>query len=497
VAGYVKVSKYDEATGKPREELGFVPLNHLVFAEVAKEEEALGSLAEVLWPHRDANRAFLSAGKGERVEVLREDSGFEGWSECALGGVRGLFPRPYLALASRSNSYVSLAQLLVADPSLELVRSMGTAVKATSADRCGRLLLEAFAANQQELRLLRACVDSEVACSTSEGTLFRRNSINSVAMAEYARSIGSEYLRLVLQPTLDKVGFGRESYELDPAKIVAPDTVGAGVANIVARCEELLERLISTVPQMPPQIAYICWALATAVAEKMPQARHVAVGGFVMLRFICPVIAANMAGLAPVPPERRRGLVLISKALINLVNDVEFGKKEPYMTPLEGPLRQTGTAKLHAFFDAACRLGGEFRVPGVVSSAVAADAKCMAGLQQFLEDPSAQNDLAKQNPALFARLQRALKECPPVPAKVVEEPSEVEKLYPKFAGDKAALGRELTALKKARDQEVALQTLVPVVTGKDKKKVTAELAQASEEVRRLEQAVNAMVAASI
>ncbi len=105
---------------------------------------------------------------------------------------------------------------------------------------------------------------------------------------------------------------------------------------------------------------------------------------------------------------------------------------------------------------------------------------------------------------VFCSLLIVSKECPPPPASSSAAPSrateetggEVERLYPKFAGDRAALGRELTALKKARDQEAALQLLVPVVTGKaEKKKVAAELAQASEEVRRLEQAVNAMVAA--
>jgi hypothetical protein len=53
--------------------------------------------------------------------------------------------------------------------------------------------------------------------------------------------------------------------------------------------------------------------------------------------FVTPeiVLAAGIPGAASVPVERRRGLVLISKAMINLVNDVEFGKKEPFMAVLE------------------------------------------------------------------------------------------------------------------------------------------------------------------
>lgn len=82
------------------------------------------------------------------------------------------------------------------------------------------------------------------------------------------------------------------------------------------------------------------------------------------------VLATGIGGLLPVPVDRRRGLVLISKAMINLVNDVEFGKKvrlhfnvsccwifisflfqESFMSVLEEPLRKPGVAKLQSFFD--------------------------------------------------------------------------------------------------------------------------------------------------
>lgn len=59
--------------------------------------------------------------------------------------------------------------------------------------------------SHDEMRLLHMCVESEVAFTTTEGTLFRRNSINSTVLGEYGRRVGAEYLRLMAQPTMDKV----------------------------------------------------------------------------------------------------------------------------------------------------------------------------------------------------------------------------------------------------------------------------------------------------
>jgi hypothetical protein len=53
--------------------------------------------------------------------------------------------------------------------------------------------------------------------------------------------------------------------------------------------------------------------------------------------------------------------------MINLVNDVEFGKKESFMSILEEPLRKSGSIKLHLFFDRAVSLGAVFNAATVTS----------------------------------------------------------------------------------------------------------------------------------
>lgn len=85
-----------------------------------------------------------------------------------------------------------------------------------------------------------------------------------------------------------KVGLGTEGYEIDPTKLSGTETVKGNAANVIARVEELLSRLVASVDKLPREIAHVCWLLSENVCAKMPAAKYVGIGGFLMLRFILP-----------------------------------------------------------------------------------------------------------------------------------------------------------------------------------------------------------------
>ncbi len=61
-----------------------------------------------------------------------------------------------------------------------------------------------------------------------------------------------------------------------------------------------------------------------------------------LLRFVCPAVAAPDSFKlrdAPLSKEVRRRLVLVSKLLQNLANDVLFGDKEPCIGPRVSSVR--------------------------------------------------------------------------------------------------------------------------------------------------------------
>lgn len=476
------------------ESTGFAPLNYLVCVEASREEESCVGLARVTSAFQGLNEAFLSVSVGDTIHVFKEVTEFPGWADASIAGKRGLVPSVCLEPLPLENSYVPFALLLMADESL--VRALGSVVKPTAAEKVGKALLDVF--THDEMRLLRICIDSEVAFTTTEGTLFRRNSINSTVLGEYGRRIGGEYLRQTVQPTLDKISFGNEGYELDPSKLGPTESLKSNTANLLARCDEFLTRLVASVDKLPRELAHACFLLSESVTAKMPGARYVGIGGFLLLRFILPVMATGLPG-SVIPAERRRGLVLISKAMINLVNDVEFGKKEPFMSVLEEPLRKPGIEKIHLFLDKAVALGASFNptsvssfVPVALASAESQE-EALGRLRIACKEGLA--ELTKMDAAMGKRVERAIAQCPLTALKdsalQPEEYAELEKKYPDFTGDKKLLHEKVLALGKAKDHEAALQRLVPVVnSAKEKKQVADELAQAIEETKKLEAALN-------
>lgn len=52
----------------------------------------------------------------------------------------------------------------------------------------------------------------------------------------------------------------------------------------------------------------------------------------------------------PVSPDRRRPLVLLSKTIQNLANEVLFGQKEQFMLPANAFI-EANKERIHQFFD--------------------------------------------------------------------------------------------------------------------------------------------------
>lgn len=85
----------------------------------------------------------------------------------------------------------------------------------------------------------------------------------------------------------------------------------------------------------------LCHQLWEIVEDRFPDSRHSAVGSFIFLRFFCPAIVSPEAIDLAVPAESRevrRALLLITKVIQNLANNVKF--KEPHMQILNAFLAE-------------------------------------------------------------------------------------------------------------------------------------------------------------
>jgi neurofibromin 1 len=87
----------------------------------------------------------------------------------------------------------------------------------------------------------------------------------------------------------------------------------------------------------------LCQHLWEITADRFPDSRHSVIGSFIFLRFFCPAIVAPESidlDVSPDTREVRRALLLITKVIQNLANNVTFGNKEPHMKVLNGFLAE-------------------------------------------------------------------------------------------------------------------------------------------------------------
>ncbi|RKO91665.1 hypothetical protein BDK51DRAFT_19343, partial [Blyttiomyces helicus] len=184
--------------------------------------------------------------------------------------------------------------------------------------------------------------------------LFRRNSMATRLLTLYAKSRGEEYLRLTLQPLLLELveRCPPMSFEVDPIKLTPRDDPAANLRNLKLVAQGFLDSIIGNASRVPRGFREACALIFRVVGGKFPEARVTAVGGFVFLRFFCPAIVApeshNLVAPSAQSKELRRGLVLITKVVQNLANNVLFGIKESFMAGLNDFLRDN-IGRVHGF----------------------------------------------------------------------------------------------------------------------------------------------------
>ncbi|RCH94224.1 Ras GTPase activating protein ira2, partial [Rhizopus stolonifer] len=167
-----------------------------------------------------------------------------------------------------------------------------------------------------------------------ESNLFRRTSVATRLLSAYTKDQAQEYLRSVLTPVFQKIVDLPTSYELDPLKVPKSE-LEANRQNLISITELFVQAICQS--SAPTSFREICRLISTAVLARFPHAKHAAVGSFLFLRFFCPaIVSPESFGLvkSPLPREIRRGLLLATKVIQNLANNVLFGAKETFMIVL-------------------------------------------------------------------------------------------------------------------------------------------------------------------
>ncbi|KAG8749958.1 Ras GTPase activating protein ira2, partial [Ceratobasidium sp. 428] len=233
---------------------------------------------------------------------------------------------------------------MVRGPNIMIAMAMCNVCPAHEIENLIHVILNIFDTRKSLLRLLKALVEREVAQTTSESNIFRSNTMCMRVLSAFARMHGYNYLRQILSPLISQMAAmpADRSYELDPKRPDGRGNIEENAKSLSIIAQAFLNVICESAPILPPIIREVCNFIADSVNTVWPESSFPAVGSFMFLRFICPTIVSPEGVDIELPRENariRRGLMLITKIIQNLANNVLFGK-EPYLIPLNNLLEQ-------------------------------------------------------------------------------------------------------------------------------------------------------------
>lgn len=149
------------------------------------------------------------------------------------------------------------------------------------------------------------------------------------------------YLKPLLKDAVQEIiANPEESYEIDPEKIQGEHTaeeleelLNSNLQCLLKGTQLVLDQMFSQIDTIPYELRVTVYHIYL-VAEEFHLEPLPYVGGFVILRFLNPfIVMPDQKGIIDnmLKPDQRRKLMLVSKLLQNVSNEVEFGEKEAFM----------------------------------------------------------------------------------------------------------------------------------------------------------------------
>eukprot|EP01094_Clydonella_sp_ATCC50884_P000475 TRINITY_DN1036_c0_g1_i4.p1 TRINITY_DN1036_c0_g1~~TRINITY_DN1036_c0_g1_i4.p1 ORF type:complete len:476 (-),score=112.39 TRINITY_DN1036_c0_g1_i4:798-2225(-) len=180
--------------------------------------------------------------------------------------------------------------------------------------------------------ILEWALKHEVECAVGQpNTLFRSNTMTVRMVADHIRHSASVYLVNTLHSPIHRILEHPRILTLDVepryTEKVKPAEIKKRFQILIGFADQLLNSIFDSLEDSPRSVRRLLRQLYERVTEHFPAQGSMAVGGFVFLRFLCPAIVSPekfFLTSKDLEPEARRVLLLMSKTLIQLANEMEF-----------------------------------------------------------------------------------------------------------------------------------------------------------------------------
>eukprot|EP01125_Pyxidicula_operculata_P005007 TRINITY_DN1846_c0_g2_i1.p1 TRINITY_DN1846_c0_g2~~TRINITY_DN1846_c0_g2_i1.p1 ORF type:complete len:1328 (-),score=429.30 TRINITY_DN1846_c0_g2_i1:178-4161(-) len=194
------------------------------------------------------------------------------------------------------------------------------------------LVLLALESQGELYNFLQHCVMEDIDRTKHLTGLFRQNTVESRILKVYCNRVGSQYLNEVIKPNVESIIANNKEMEVFEHKLKDKSHLESNRDNVREAFLIILDQVLGSAVKIPSQIQYILHLIAFSVRSKFRRNDIVphSTGFFFFLRFICPVII-HYSTLPTTPTNIKRGLLLITKLLQTLSNNVFIGSKEQEM----------------------------------------------------------------------------------------------------------------------------------------------------------------------
>ncbi|KAJ3130815.1 Neurofibromin 1 [Physocladia obscura] len=231
--------------------------------------------------------------------------------------------------------YNYLVDMVASKDDLDIALALGSI---SDVEDIAPILLSVFETRGNLLKLITAAIEGEVDRTDFAPDLFRQNSMATRLLTVFSKSYGKEYLVNAIKPVLDELLDIKSnlSFEIDPKRILDGEIPAINRKNVTTLVNRLLDNLLNT-DKFPKELQVVCTIVAQAVGRKFPENKTTGVGAFMFLRFINPIIVTPWTLNITAPIQDRkvvRGLVLATKVIQNLANNLLFNNKEDFMLEL-------------------------------------------------------------------------------------------------------------------------------------------------------------------